>query len=47
MKTLTAEKAKELIEHLENCTSINEGWYLQAMLIAYNVLKEEENDETE
>lgn len=40
MKTLTAEKAKELIEHLENCTSINEGWYLQAMRIAYNVLKE-------
>lgn len=39
MKTLTAEKAKELIEHLEKCTSINEGWYLQAMRIAYNVLK--------
>lgn len=46
MKTLTAEKVKELIEHLEKCTSINECWYLQAMRIAYNVLKEEENDET-
>lgn len=43
MKTLTAEKAKEP----EKCTSINEGWYLQAMRIAYNVLREEENDETE
>lgn len=47
MKTLTAEKAKELIEHLEKCTTINEAYYLQAMQIAYNVLKEEENDETE
>lgn len=46
MKKLTAEKAKELIEHLEKCTIIHEGWYLQAMRIAYNVLKEEENDET-
>ena len=45
MKTLTAEKAKELIEHLEKCTSINEGYYLQAMRIAYNVLKEKENDQ--
>ena len=45
MKTLTAEKAKELIEHLEKCTTINEVWYLQAMRIAYNVLKEEENVE--
>lgn len=41
MKTLTAEKAKEP----EKCTTINEGWYLQAMRIAYNVLKEEENVE--
>ena len=45
MKTLTAEKAKELIEHLEKCTTIKEWYYLQAMQIAYNVLKEEENDE--
>lgn len=39
MKTLTAEKAKELIDYLEKCTSINEWYYLQAMRIAYNVLK--------
>lgn len=48
MKTLTAEKAKELIERLASegdDLSIREAYYLQAMRIAYNVLKEEENVE--
>lgn len=42
MKTLTAEKAKELIERLVvegDDLSIREAYYLQAMQIAYNVLK--------
>lgn len=45
MKTLTAAKAEELIAALTGDLSIREAYYLQALQIALQVLKDKENEE--